>query len=245
MLAYGLVAYLVFLGTCCVFVAFVTGLLPGRSVDAGPLVPALRALAVDLCLLFGFALLHLLIARSPIRLRSRLGTLPIRRSTLLLLWAAWLWFLMAGWLPLPDEVWKAESPWLVAALAGLCAFGWLLALWATFWIDHLDLLGIRQAVLFWSHRAYRPVPFQVEGAYRFVRHPMMLGAVLGLWSTPTMSLGHLLIASVATGYIAAVAAIEERTLANELGEPYRRYLVRVPAFLPRLRPRRRGGLRRR
>lgn len=246
MLVYAVLAYLVFLGATAAFVAFTVGLLPGRSVDVGPPAPPLRALAVDLGLLLGFVALHGILARSRfLPWWSRLGPPPAERSTRLLLSALAQVLLICGWRPLPELVWQAESRWWIAALAGLCAFGWVLALWATFWIDHFDLLGLRQAALHWAGRPYRPVPFQVEGGYRFVRHPMMLGSLLGLWATPRMSLGHLVLAAVLSAWIAARAALEERALARELGEPYRRYLVRVPAFVPRLRPRRRGGLRRR
>jgi protein-S-isoprenylcysteine O-methyltransferase Ste14 len=70
-----------------------------------------------------------------------------------------------------------------------------------------------------------------SGPYRWVRHPSYtggllehtgIGLVLGNW----MSLG-----AVATGIIAGYVyriRIEERTLAEELGEPYRRFLDRTP-----------------
>ncbi|HUP25590.1 MAG TPA: isoprenylcysteine carboxylmethyltransferase family protein [Thermoanaerobaculia bacterium] len=228
------------------FVAFVVGLLPGRTVDLGPQVDPLRALVIDLGLL-----LALPVARATMAtLHPRLAPFgaapkPATRSTELLVAAAWLAFLVWGWRPLPEPVWQTESPWLFAALAGLCAFGWILAVWATFWIDHFELAGLRQVAGFWANRPYRRVSFQVEGAYRFVRHPMMLGVLLGLWATPSMTVGHLVLAAVLSAYVVVWSALEERQLAAELGEPYRRYLVRVPAFLPRLRPRQRGGLRRR
>jgi protein-S-isoprenylcysteine O-methyltransferase Ste14 len=246
-MVYAVLAYVAFLSAAVASAAFVAGVLPGRNVDVGPPAPHARALAVDLCLLLGMVLLRALSGRIAIRSRWAWhgSSPPTGRSTGLLISAAVLGLAIWCWRPLPDLVWQTESRVLLAALAGLCAFGWLLALWATFWIGHFDLLGLRQAALFWAGRPYRPVPFQVEGAYRFVRHPMMLGALLGLWATPRMSLGHLLLAGWLSAWIVVGAALEERTLAAELGEPYRRYLVRVPAFVPRLRPRRRGAMRRR
>jgi protein-S-isoprenylcysteine O-methyltransferase Ste14 len=241
-----MLAYLAFVVSFSCFVAFVVGLLPGRTVDVGPQVDPLRALAFDLALL-----LALPIARATLAtLHTRLAPFgaapnPAIRSTDLLAAATWLALLVWAWRPLPEPVWQTDSPWLFAALAGLCAFGWLLAVWATFWIDHFDFAGLRQVASFWANRPYRPVSFQVEGAYRFVRHPMMLGVLLGLWATPSMTVGHLLLAAVLSAYVVVWSALEERQLAAEMGEPYRRYLVRVPAFLPRLRPRQRGGLRRR
>jgi protein-S-isoprenylcysteine O-methyltransferase Ste14 len=245
-LAYGVLSYLVFLAAAGCFVAFLVGLLPGRSVDVGPLAPPGVALAVDLSLLLALVLVQWVRTRGHAAASSARGRVPpTRRSSQLLVSAAALGILIWCWRPLPEPVWQAESRWLVAALAGLRAFGWLLAAWATLWIDHLDLFGLRRVLRFWACRPYRPVPFRVEGGYRFVRHPILLGALVGLWSTPRMSLGHLLISAVLTAWIAVGAALEERRLAGELGEPYRRYLARVPAFLPRWRPRRRGAIRRR
>ncbi len=84
----------------------------------------------------------------------------------------------------------------------------------------------------------RPLPepeFQTRWLYRHVRHPLMLGFLIAFWATPRMSVGHLLFAAGATGYILlATLAFEERDLAHYLGEPYRRYRERVPAFIPRL-----------
>jgi protein-S-isoprenylcysteine O-methyltransferase Ste14 len=227
------------------FVAFVVGLLPGRTVDLGPHLPPQRALVVDVLLLLGLSAPRSLMALPAFeRWWARFVPAVAERSTCVLASSVLLAALVFGWRPLPEPVWTVESRPLVAAIAGLCAFGWLLAVWASFMIDHRDLFGVRQVTLFWANHEYRPVPFQVGGAYRFVRHPMLLGTLLGLWAAPRMTLGHLLLAAGFTVVIAAASAFEERSLAAELGEPYRRYLARVPGFVPRLRPRRRGGLRR-
>lgn len=245
-LVYGVLAYLLFLASFSCFVAFVVGLLPGRTIDLGPHLPLPLALMTDLGLLLAFVVPHAWMSRPRAQTwRPRSVAAVAERSTHLLGSSALLALLVWGWRPVPELVWEVDSRWLVATLAGLCAFGWLLTAWATFMIHHADLFGLRQVALFWAGRPYRPAPFQVEGAYRFVRHPMMVGTLVGLWATPRMSLGHLLLAAGFTLYLWVEAACEERNLTAELGEPYRRYLARVPAFVPRLRPRRRGGLRRR
>jgi protein-S-isoprenylcysteine O-methyltransferase Ste14 len=62
---------------------------------------------------------------------------------------------------------------------------------------------------------------------------MMLGMFLWFWSTPTMSVGHLVFAAGMTVYIVVGIALEERDLARHLGDPYAQYRARVGRFFPR------------
>ena len=77
-----------------------------------------------------------------------------------------------------------------------------------------------------------PRPFSERSLYRWVRHPLMLGFIIAFWSAPTMTLGRLLFAVVTTLWILIAIQIEERDLAQFLGEPYREYRARTPMLLP-------------
>lgn len=111
--------------------------------------------------------------------------------------------------------------------------GWAVALSATFLVSNPDLFGLRQAYLHWRGIAYRPPAFTERGLFRWIRHPLMAGFLLIFWAAPVMTVGHLLLAVLATGYILAGIGFEERDLRRDLGDTYRAYAARVPALIPR------------
>jgi protein-S-isoprenylcysteine O-methyltransferase Ste14 len=124
------------------------------------------------------------------------------------------------------------SPWFCS----VCGTGWLLLLVATFMVDHFDLFGLRQVWLYFRGRPYTPPPFMTRGAYRFVRHPIMVGILIGFWVTPAMTVGHLLFAAGFTAYIWIGLRFEEGDPVRHLGDAYRRYQETVPKLVPRLTP---------
>jgi protein-S-isoprenylcysteine O-methyltransferase Ste14 len=136
------------------------------------------------------------------------------------------------WRSLPASIWRVDAePW-VALLWGICALGWVTALSSTFMIDHLDFLGLRQGG--WARRGlYSSPSFAERWMYAWVRHPMMLGLLVAVWATPSMTAGHLLFAIAASGYIALGVRFEERDLRRQLGDVYGQYARRVPRFVPR------------
>ena len=117
----------------------------------------------------------------------------------------------------------------------LCALGWVVAVAATFAVDHLELTGLRQAG--WGARRESPASAELEvgGMHAVVRHPLMTGLLLAFWATPHMGASHLLFAAAASAYIAVGVAFEERDLRRTFGAAYDAYAARVPALVPRPR----------
>ncbi len=229
-----LLAYLFGLGVLVAFVLFVAPwpLLPWHVDGAGPAGDA--ALAVDLGLLLLFGLQHSLMARPGFRRR-----LPpaLGRAAYVLASGLALGLLVLAWQPLPATVWRVEQPFAYGLLVALFVAGWALSVYATFVIDHFELFGLRQAWRHWRGEAAPPPVFREVSLYRWVRHPMQLGVLIGLWATPAMSAGHLLLAAGMTAYVLVGLWFEERDLSVELGPAYADYRRRVPRLIPLRWPR--------
>jgi protein-S-isoprenylcysteine O-methyltransferase Ste14 len=75
-----------------------------------------------------------------------------------------------------------------------------------------------------------------EGAYAYVRHPQYVGFILVMFGFllqwPTLLT--LVMFPVLVWMYVRLARSEEREVAAEFGDAYRRYAQRVPAFVPRL-----------
>jgi protein-S-isoprenylcysteine O-methyltransferase Ste14 len=136
------------------------------------------------------------------------------------------------WRPLPGIVWQVDSTLLAGLLWCVCVAGWLLLFAASYTIDHYDLFGLRQVWLYFRQREYTHTPFVTRWIYKYIRHPLMLGLLLGVWAIPVMTQGHLLLAGGLTAYILIGIGYEERDLVRHLGMPYRRYQQTVPRLFP-------------
>ena len=68
-----------------------------------------------------------------------------------------------------------------------------------------------------------------------MRHPLYLGWAIAFWATPTMTLGHLLLAGGLSVYILIAIRYEERDLTQLFGEKYRQYRSGVGMLTPRFR----------
>ena len=157
---------------------------------------------------------------------------PIERSTYVLFSSAALILLFAYWQPMGGTVWEVTNPTGMAVLYGMFGFGWLLVLVSTFLINHFDLFGLRQVWLYFRNTGYTPLPFGTPGPYKLIRHPLYLGWFFAFWSTPTMTVAHLLFAIVTTAYILVAIQFEERDLKKLFGQGYVNYCRTVPMIIP-------------
>lgn len=177
-----------------------------------------------------FGLIHSALAATPVRqrlIRRWPGLRPVYRllynilAALLLippLALTWLYSGKALW------HWPAWFEWGVFLLV---AAGFLFTMR---WYDGLDFIGLRQ----WRQRR-SPTEcgeaFILSPLHRHVRHPWYSMGLLYLW-TRDLNAAWLAAAGTITLYIVIGSRLEERKLVESFGEPYRRYLERVPGLVP-------------
>jgi protein-S-isoprenylcysteine O-methyltransferase Ste14 len=239
-LAYGVIAYA--LGVTALL-AWILAMLGVIHFTGGPLgeLATRSALALDMGLLVAFGLQHSAMARPawkalwlPVVGPALERPTYVLATGLVLLPALWLWQ------PSPTVIWALEQPLAIAAVYGVAFSAWVYLFVASFAIDHFELFGLRQVWSFFVGRPITPVMFRERWMYRFDRHPIMTGALLGMWATPTMTLGHLLFALGFSLYIVVGVFFEERNMQARWGSRYTEYCARVGSIVPRM-PRRRTG----
>lgn len=231
---YGVAAYAAGVAALVYLIGFCGGVPVPKSVDAGAAAPLAQALLVDLLLPGLFGVQHSVMARGAFkRWWTRMVPQPVERSTYVLATSLVLAFVFWQWRPIPGPVvWRIGNPAAAQLLWAIFWLGWALVLLSTFLINHFELFGLQQVFARLTGREMHASEFRTPLLYRYVRHPLYLGLLLGLWGVPVMTSGHLLFSMGLTSYIFIGIWFEERDLIAQFGERYRRYRAEVGMLLP-------------
>lgn len=226
-------AYLVF---------WLADLIPGHSINSPMKTSLAWALAVDLFLVALFGLQHSGMARTLFKTWSSRWVAPaMERSVYVWFAVAAQFFLVHFFQPVPVMLWSVDQPLLRGLIWLLFVLGWVIAAVAYWSVGVFYLLGIEQASAWYLDRPQPAQPFVDGYAYRYVRNPQQLGLLIASWSTPDMTVGHLVFASAMSVYIFVGMYYEKRDLVAVHGKAYADYAARVPAVIPwRLRRRPEG-----
>ena len=230
---YGVVCYLVFFVVFLYLIGFVGDLFVPKAIDTGTEAATAQSVMVNVALLGLFAVQHTIMARTAFK-KWLTKVIPeqVERSTFVLASSLLLALLYWQWRPMLGVIWSVDNPTGRAILFGLFWLGWGTVLFSSFIINHFDLFGLRQVWLHFTNREYHHLEFQARSLYRLIRHPLMLGIVIGSWATPHMTTGHLVFAITATIYILIGIRFEERDLVRFHGQNYIDFRRRVPMLVP-------------
>ena len=236
--AYGVAAYAIGVSALLAVILIMLGVLRFTGGPLGQL--GLGAgIALDFLLLVLFALQHSVMARASFKAHwTRIIPAAAERSTYVLATGLVLAPLLLLWQPMPAVVWSVDAPILRWSLLGIAVAGWAYLFAASFAINHFELFGLQQVYQALRGRPLTQAPFRERWMYRFDRHPIMTGILVGMWVTPTMTLEHLLFAAGSTIYIWIGVYFEERSLQRQWGQQYEDYRQRVGTIVPTFTSRR-------
>jgi protein-S-isoprenylcysteine O-methyltransferase Ste14 len=198
---------------------------PLPTVDEGGalLHPVLAAL-VDLLVIVLFGLQHSLMARPWFKQWWASSVPPaFERSTYVHTANLALFVLIIFWQPIPYVLWEVPEGLWCDAFWAVFILGWITLFLGAHSFGILELLGVEQMRSWSNNERPRPPGLKTGLLYRWLRHPMYVGVLLGVWVTPTMSVGHALLALGLTCYVLLAMRYEERDLARQFGATYSRW----------------------
>ena len=232
---YAISAYSISMAALVYFILFISDLFIPITVNSGPFdMPVSQAVLINLGLLLLFGVQHSVMARAKFKTWFKQYLHPsIERATYCLATGLVIGFMCCSWAPMAGNVWTVESSVGVAILRVIGALGWTITVIATFNIDHFELFGLRQAYCQLVGKLMPNMSFKMSGLYKWIRHPIQTGILIGMWSVPVSTTSHLMMAIGMTIYVFVGLYFEEKDLIRQFGQTYRDYIQKVGKVLPR------------
>ena len=132
---------------------------------------------------------------------------------------------------IPDRVlYRVPLPWsfLLVLGQGLAVLALLAGLYQS---RPMEFLGLSQL----GSLNAPDGKLNVQGLYRFIRHPLYTAGLAFIWLVPLMTMNLLAMNIGLTVYIILGAHLEERKLRREFGQEYLDYMAVTPMFIPFLK----------
>lgn len=206
----------------------------GRNIDDIQTLPMLEAVIINIILAVIFGLQHSVMARTWLKKWiTKIIPQASERSAYVLMSGFGLFVVTLFWQPIDGFLWKFDSGYMYYILFALYIFGWSFSVIATFVINHFELFGLQQVYCHLKGKKPAEIPFSQKFFYKYIRHPIQFGVIIGLFFAPTMSYSHLLLAILFTIYIFIGLYFEEKGLEKELGQTYKNYKKRVGMMFPK------------
>ncbi|HIG44659.1 MAG TPA: hypothetical protein EYQ14_29600 [Gammaproteobacteria bacterium] len=231
---YGILSYTIGLGGLVLFILYVGSwdFLP-MHINSGTPGPLVSAVIINLGLMLLFGVQHSVMARPGFKeMWTKIIPAAAERSTYVLVTGIIMVLICRYWQPMEGYLWQTENEIAQMILTGGYILGWVIAVIATFLINHFELFGLQQVYLNLVKKPEPSPDFTDRFLYKVVRHPLQLGVLIGIWVTPAMSMTHLMLATTMTIYIFVGLYYEEKDLVNSLGQNYEDYQGRVRMILP-------------
>jgi protein-S-isoprenylcysteine O-methyltransferase Ste14 len=234
-LVYGIVGYTIGVSSLVGWILCMLGVLP-FGILAPDFASRTAAVAFASVLVLVFAAQHTVMARPAFKAWWT-GLIPesAERSTFVLMTGLVLWLVLLLWPAMPQVLWSVGNASAEAVIYAIALAGWAYLFAASFAIDHFELFGLQQVYCRFVGREYHKVPFKERWMYRFDRHPIMTGALVGMWAAPEMTLDHFCFSTLVTLYIVFGVSVEERDLVAQWGDEYVDYAKRVRSIVPVIR----------
>ncbi|WP_339863360.1 hypothetical protein [Paremcibacter congregatus] len=233
MLIYAFGAYILAMASLVYIMGFLADYGVPKGIGDGEIGSIMYAITVDAGLIFLFGLHHSITARTSFkRWWTRIIPPPIERATYLYMTTIMTVLLVVFWQPVPVTIWHVQTALAAGILYAIYIAIWVMMSAATFQFGYFGFFGLAQVWQNFKNTPPQASDMTARYLYALVRHPISLGWMMAPLVTPHLTVGHLVFAGATFVYIMLATRFEEADLIEELGDSYRDYRHKVPAFLP-------------
>jgi protein-S-isoprenylcysteine O-methyltransferase Ste14 len=233
-LAYGIISYFIGVAGLVSIIAVLAGFMPFGFLWGDQTI-GFNAVLWNASLVTVWGVVHSIMARPSFKTALiKLIPEPAERPTYILVAGLTSIILTGYWMIVPGQVWQIDLTWAGYLIWAVFWFGWAFLLASTFAINHFDLFGLRQVYLNFKNQPRPPLTFVKRAMYKYVRHPIQTGVLIGVWVTPLMTKTQIILSLGFTVYIFVGLWFEERDLIKEHGESYLAYKKETGSVFPKL-----------